>query len=498
MSDRGQILANDLKIAIENATEQIITDMRALTAIAETLVTTTTFSTSANLEIILGNGNSAGVYQIDMNSNKVVNVATPTSSGDVTNKDYVDTTSNNLIVYIDAQDVITLNSANSYTDSQVALHNTLDEILAVGNSAGVYDIDMNSQMVTNLTAPLNSNDATRKIYVDNQDSSTLSSANSYTNTASSNLVNYIDSKTAAQNELSEILANGNSAGAYQIDMNSNKIINLLTPTLNTDATNKIYVDSLISNTSGDLINYIDIQDQSILSQANTYTDVASSNLTDYINSQTAAQNELSEILANGNSAGAYEIDMNNNKIVNVLTPTSSGDVTNKNYVDTSVSNASGDLTDYIDSKTLQNITGAGAPTSTPSKIGDQYIDTTNKIEYRAYGTSSSADWQGSQGCKAWIKFNGTGTVAIYDSFNVSSLTDHGVGDYSVNFDVDFSSAEYSVVHTGGEKTVQWGIPIFQQLSGTPFAAGAVRLITQDPTDTPRDNIYNCVSCFGDQ
>jgi len=91
-----------------------------------------------------------------------------------------------------------------------------------------------------------------------------------------------------------------------------------TPVGSTEITNKIYVDT---------------QDTATLASANTYTDIASSNLTDYIDNKTSAQNELSEILANGNSAGAYEIDMNNNKIVNVDTCTASGDAANKFYVD---------------------------------------------------------------------------------------------------------------------------------------------------------------------
>jgi hypothetical protein len=36
-------------------------------------------------------------------------------------------------------------------------------------------------------------------------------------------------------------------------------------------------------------------------------------------------------------------------------------------------------------------------------------------------------------CRAWVNFNGTGTVAIRSSFNVSSITDNGTGDYTVNF-----------------------------------------------------------------
>lgn len=47
--------------------------------------------------------------------------------------------------------------------------------------------------------------------------------------------------------------------------------------------------------------------------------------------------------------------------------------------------------------------------------------------------------------KAWVNFNGTGTVAIRDSFNVSSITDNGTGDYTVNFTTALPNANYSTV-----------------------------------------------------
>lgn len=50
---------------------------------------------------------------------------------------------------------------------------------------------------------------------------------------------------------------------------------------------------------------------------------------------------------------------------------------------------------------------------------------------------------GSVTAKAWVNFNGTGVVAIRDSFNVSSITDNGVGDYTVNFTNNLSSIDYS-------------------------------------------------------
>ena len=46
--------------------------------------------------------------------------------------------------------------------------------------------------------------------------------------------------------------------------------------------------------------------------------------------------------------------------------------------------------------------------------------------------------------KAWVNFNGTGTVAIRDSFNVSSLTDVTTANYSVNYASAMNTANYSV------------------------------------------------------
>lgn len=45
--------------------------------------------------------------------------------------------------------------------------------------------------------------------------------------------------------------------------------------------------------------------------------------------------------------------------------------------------------------------------------------------------------------KAWVNFNGTGTVAIRAAFNVGSITDNGVGDYTVNFTTPMADANYA-------------------------------------------------------
>lgn len=50
-------------------------------------------------------------------------------------------------------------------------------------------------------------------------------------------------------------------------------------------------------------------------------------------------------------------------------------------------------------------------------------------------------------CRAWVNFNGTGTVAIRASGNVSSITDNGTGDYTVNFTTAMADANYSLQAT---------------------------------------------------
>lgn len=46
--------------------------------------------------------------------------------------------------------------------------------------------------------------------------------------------------------------------------------------------------------------------------------------------------------------------------------------------------------------------------------------------------------------KAWVNFNGTGTVAIRSSFNVSSITDIGTGQYRVNFTTAMADVNYAM------------------------------------------------------
>jgi len=59
------------------------------------------------------------------------------------------------------------------------------------------------------------------------------------------------------------------------------------------------------------------------------------------------------------------------------------------------------------------------------------------------GGSSSTPAQIERGrTKLWVRFDGTGTVSIINSYNVSSVTDNGTGDYTINYAITMSNANY--------------------------------------------------------
>jgi len=66
------------------------------------------------------------------------------------------------------------------------------------------------------------------------------------------------------------------------------------------------------------------------------------------------------------------------------------------------------------------------------------IDSSSNLKFNSgYGSVATA-----YGCRAWVNFNGTGTVAIRDSGNVSSITDQSTGDYTINFTTAMPDANY--------------------------------------------------------
>ena len=69
------------------------------------------------------------------------------------------------------------------------------------------------------------------------------------------------------------------------------------------------------------------------------------------------------------------------------------------------------------------------------------LDSSANLQFNSgYGSVATA-----YGCRAWVNFNGTGTVAIRASGNVSSITDNGTGDYTLNFTTALADTNYAPV-----------------------------------------------------
>jgi len=94
---------------------------------------------------------------------------------------------------------------------------------------------------------------------------------------------------------------------------------------------------------------------------------------------------------------------------------------------------------------LDTITGKS--TATTITIGSTPVvsASANSMTIRGEGSNQTSIQQGL--AKQWCQFEGDGTVAITDSFNLGSLTDTATGDYNLSYTTNMNNAGYSM--TGG-------------------------------------------------
>ena len=101
--------------------------------------------------------------------------------------------------------------------------------------------------------------------------------------------------------------------------------------------------------------------------------------------------------------------------------------------------------------------------------------------------------------KAWVNFNGGGTVAIRDSHNVGSITDNAVGSYSVNFTVNLADSNYSAVASstksgGSASDANSSLNYIGEGKSTNYVS--LETYRADGT-TARDSLHISVIVFGD-
>jgi len=101
--------------------------------------------------------------------------------------------------------------------------------------------------------------------------------------------------------------------------------------------------------------------------------------------------------------------------------------------------------------------------------------------------------------KAWLSMNGDGTIAIRDSFNITSISDEGVGLTNVTIASDMSDGNYSLsgasgTYIGNSDNVRLGF----STETTPPTSTLFRTITREANDdNNRDVTYSFAQVFGD-
>jgi len=99
--------------------------------------------------------------------------------------------------------------------------------------------------------------------------------------------------------------------------------------------------------------------------------------------------------------------------------------------------------------------------------------------------------------KAWINFNGTGTVAIRDSFNVSSLTDDGTGKYTIAFTSAMANTNYCCITNSAQSDTVNNFYEPRNSVALVYATSSVQMYTGYSTFIFQDEHLNTVSIFGD-
>lgn len=98
--------------------------------------------------------------------------------------------------------------------------------------------------------------------------------------------------------------------------------------------------------------------------------------------------------------------------------------------------------------------------------------------------------------KAWVNFNGTGTVSIRSSFNVSSITDHAVGEWSINFTTAMANANYSGHVTVGTGASASQNPFIDAPNASPTTT-SYRIRTNQGAGSAFDYDYVQCAFFGE-
>jgi len=154
-----------------------------------------------------------------------------------------------------------------------------------------------------------------------------------------------------------------------------------------------------------------------------------------------------------------------------------------------------DGTDFILQEYKQAAAVSAATTSSTGtvELATNAEVTTGTDTSRVSPVSSMIYHEGA--CKKWVAFNGTGTVSIRDSYNISSITDNGTGDYTINFSGSMANANYCAVGMAADS--DGGGDISPSPRGnSDIATGSIRVITYNTASVIVDAESVHIAIFG--
>jgi hypothetical protein len=382
-----------------------------------------------NLSYLNLNYFSSPEASLDLNNQKIVNLLTPTLPTDGATKGYVDTAVSGITNTIELTGGVT---ATGVTGSPINTIVTFVEpnVIAGYGTPGTFlrgdglwvslsylnlnyfslpeaSLDLNNQKIINLATPTLNTDAANKGYVDGKIWTT------------SQISDYIASTLAFRLDQFTIPTSN-------INLNSNKIINLAIPTLGTDAANKGYVDSVVAGNSITLTGAVTGSGSGTINTI--LTPITTSEITDYVTATNsliaAATISISKLAGFPNTTSTYlrgdgnwfdfitsataitldqfaapinSVNLNSHKITNLLTPTLANDGATKGYVDGKVWTTS-QISDYI----IATNTLITTSTISPSQL-------------TGYSSSTATYLRGDG---TWTNFNSTAIALRLDQFTI--------------------------------------------------------------------------------